>query len=188
MTRALPLRRLLPVATLLVAAVALAVCGSDSSSSDSTSTTRAAASSTTTGKNSAAVVVAKPAGDLGTILVDAEGRTVYTLTQDGEAVPCTDACLDAWPPVLVAAGEKTATGGPGVTGLGVAGIASGDQVTSDGLPLYTFAGDTAAGQTNGEGVSSFGGTWHVVKVTGAGASTTTPTTAKSSSSGSDYKY
>jgi len=28
--------------------------------------------------------------------------------------------------------------------------------------LYTFSGDTAAGQTQGEGIQSFGGTWHVV--------------------------
>jgi predicted lipoprotein with Yx(FWY)xxD motif len=123
------------------------------------------------------------------VLVDAKGRTVYTLTNGGKAVPCTGACLTAWPPVLLPSGEKTAAGGPGVQGLGVASEASGDQVTSDGLPLYTFAGDTAPGQTNGEGISNFGGTWHVVKVGGAAASaSTTPTTAKSSSSGGGYNY
>jgi predicted lipoprotein with Yx(FWY)xxD motif len=190
MTRSLPLRTLLPVATLLVAAVALSACGSDSSSSDSTTTTRAAASPSTSGKtaNSAAVIVAKPTGDLGTILVDAKGRTVYTLTKDGAAVACTGPCLQAWPPVVLPPDETTATGGPGVEGLGVVSEASGEQVTSGGLPLYTFAGDTAAGQATGEGISSFGGVWHVVKVGGgAASSSTTPTTAKSSSDGSGYK-
>jgi predicted lipoprotein with Yx(FWY)xxD motif len=185
MTRTLPLRRLLPVATLLVAAVALAACGSDSSSGDSGS---GSGSSSTTAAKAAAVILAKESPDLGMILVDTQGRTVYTLTNGGKAVACTGACLNAWPPVLLPSGEKTAAGGPGVKGLGVASGGSGDQVTSDDLPLYTFQGDTAPGMTKGENLSSFGGTWHVVKVGGAAASSsTTPSTAKSSSSGS-YNY
>jgi predicted lipoprotein with Yx(FWY)xxD motif len=183
MTRALPLRRLLPVATLLVAALALAACGSDSSSSDSGNSR----SSSTTAAKRAAVILARQNPDLGMILVDAQGRTVYTLTNGGKAVACTGACLNAWPPVTVPAGDTTATGGPGVTGLGV--TKSGDQVTSDGLPLYTFQGDSAPGMAKGENLSSFGGTWHVVKVSGAASSSTTPTTAASSSSrGSGYNY
>jgi predicted lipoprotein with Yx(FWY)xxD motif len=185
MTRALPFRRLLPVATLLVAALALAACGSDSSSSDSGGS---GSSSSTTAAKTAAVILAKQSPDLGMILVDAQGRTVYTLTNGGKAVACTGACLTAWPPVLVPSGDKSASGGPGVKGLGVASEASGDQVTSDGVPLYTFQGDTAPGMTKGENLSSFGGTWHVVKVGGAATSSTTPTTAKSSSSSSTYGY
>src|SRR3954453_13131086 len=185
MTRSLPPRRLLPVATLLVAALALAACGSDSSSSDSGS---GSGSSSTTAPKAAAVILAKESPDLGMILVDTQGRTVYTLTNGGKAVACTGASLNAWPPVLFPSGEKTAAGGPGVKGLGVASEESGDQVTRDDLPLYTFQGDTAPGMTKGENLSSFGGTWHVVKVTGAAASSsTTPSTAKSSSSGS-YNY
>src|SRR5262245_42938468 len=174
MTRALPFRRLLPVAATLVAVAALAACGSDSSSSDSTTTTKAASPSTAAKK--AAVIVTTTSPTLGRILVDAGGKTVYTLTKDGKAVACTGACLGVWPPVKLPAGETTATGGPGVTGLGV----SDDQVTADQLPLYTFAGDAAAGQTGGEGIESFGGVWHVVKVGGASSTgSTTPTTAKS---------
>jgi predicted lipoprotein with Yx(FWY)xxD motif len=190
MSRALRSRRLLPTAIVLVAVVALAACGSDDSSSDSPSTTRGAEPSTSSTKGGgAAVVVAADSRTLGTILVDAQGRTVYTLTKDGAAVECIDACLDAWPPVLLPSGETTATGGPGVTGLGVAGIAAGEQVTIGGLPLYTFVGDGAAGQTNGEGVESFGGVWRVVKVGGGSASgsATTSTTAKPSSS-DDTRY
>lgn len=186
MTRARSVRRLLSVSALLVAAVALAACGSDSSSSKSSDS--GSSSSSTTAAKAAAVILAKQSPDLGMILVDAQGRTVYTLTNGGKAVACTGACLNAWPPVLLPSGETTATGGPGVKGLGVASGDSGDQVTSDDLPLYTFQGDTAPGMTKGENLSSFGGTWHVVKVTGA-ASGTTPSTAKSSSStGSGYNY
>jgi predicted lipoprotein with Yx(FWY)xxD motif len=187
MTRALPLRRLLPVGTLLLAALALAACGSDSSSTKSSDS--GSSSSSTTAKKAAAVILAKQSPDLGMILVDAQGRTVYTLTNGGKAVACTGACLNAWPPVLLPSGETTAAGGPGVNGLGVASGDSGDQVTSDDLPLYTFQGDTAPGMTKGENLSSFGGTWHVVKVTGAASSGTTPSTATSSSStGSGYNY
>jgi predicted lipoprotein with Yx(FWY)xxD motif len=37
------------------------------------------------------------------------------------------------------------------------------QLTLRGLPLYRFAGDSAAGEANGEGIKSFGGTWHAVR-------------------------
>jgi predicted lipoprotein with Yx(FWY)xxD motif len=187
MIRSLPPRRLLIVATLPVAALALAACGSGSSSSDKGSS--GPTSSSTSAAKTAAVVLAKQNPDLGSILVDAQGHTVYTLTNGGKAVSCTGACLREWPPVLLPSGEKTASGGPGVMGLGVAAMASGEQATSNGLPLYTFTGDTAAGMANGNGLSDFGGTWHVVKVSGGAApSSTTPTTAKSSSSGGGYNY
>jgi hypothetical protein len=45
------------------------------------------------------------------------------------------------------------------------------QVTAAGLVLYRFSGDSKAGQANGEGISSFGGTWHAVKESGTGSST-----------------
>ena len=165
-------RRLLPVAIAAAAVLALAACGSDdSSSSDTTSTTRAASSSS----KPATLAVVKTADNatLGRILVDAEGRTVYTLTKDGAAVDCTGGCLGAWPPVLLPSGTTEATGGPGVSKLTVVTTDAGEQVASDGLPLYTFAGDAAAGDAKGEGIESFGGVWKVVKVGGTASSSTT---------------
>ncbi len=41
------------------------------------------------------------------------------------------------------------------------------QVTYAGHPLYRYAGDTAAGQTNGQGSNGFGARWHVVSPSGA---------------------
>ncbi len=78
-------------------------------------------------------------------------------------------------------GTSTATGGSGVSGLTVVTITGGKQVADKGLPLYTFAQDTAAGDTKGEGLSGFGGTWHVVKLGAPAAASSTTTTAPYSS-------
>jgi predicted lipoprotein with Yx(FWY)xxD motif len=135
-------------------------------------------------KQSKPTITAAKVTGVGTILVDSKGRTVYTLTNAGQAVPCSAECLGVWPAVLVKAGSKP-KGGRGVTKLGV--MSGGNQVTQNGLPLYRFAGDSKAGQANGEGISSFGGVWHVVKTSG-GTSSPTPTTAKKSSSSGGYGY
>jgi len=87
---------------------------------------------------------------------------VYTLTNNGQQVPCTDARLSVWPAVLLPAGAPTASGKNVSTTM----TAAGQQVTIDGAPVYTFQGDASAGSTNGEGITSFGGTWHVVKAGG----------------------
>ena len=52
------------------------------------------------------------------------------------------------------------------------------QVTFDGMPLYTYAGDRAQGQANGQGLRSFGGTWHVLSPSSASASTPTKPVAE----------
>ena len=178
--RSVTVRRLMTPVLALAAAVLLAACGS---SSDSTSTDK---TTTTTAANAAGptkTVVVKTADDpsLGTILVDADGKTLYTLTNGTVAVACTGGCLTAWPPALLPAGTTTATGSAGVTKLGTTPSGTDLQVTHDGLPLYRFAADTAAGDANGDGISSFGGTWHVVKISGAASDNSTSTTKKSSS-------
>jgi predicted lipoprotein with Yx(FWY)xxD motif len=119
---------------------------------------------------------------IGTVLVDAKGRTLYTLTNAGQTVACTGGCTSIWPPLLVPAGS-TPKGAKGVTGLSL--VPGGQQVAAGGMPLYRFSGDTKAGQANGEGISSFGGVWHVVKVAGSASSTGS---SKPSSGGSGYGY
>ncbi len=56
------------------------------------------------------------------------------------------------------------------------------QVTYAGHPLYYFAGDSAAGQTNGQGVDGFGALWWLVAPSGQKI-TTTASSAPSSSNG-----
>jgi predicted lipoprotein with Yx(FWY)xxD motif len=158
------------------AVIALAACGGSSNSSSSKSTTTKKSTGTATG--GAAVVKTASSSTLGTIVVDSTGKTVYTLTNGSQQVPCSGACLQVWPPVSLPAGVTKATG------TGVKNVAAtGTQVTVNGAPVYTFSGDSAAGTTNGEGITSFGGTWHVVKVGGSSGGASTSTTAKSGGSG-----
>ena len=57
------------------------------------------------------------------------------------------------------------------------------QVTYAGHPLYTFAGDTKAGQTTGEGLTNFGASWDVVSASGRAVE---PTTSDSGGTGNGY--
>jgi predicted lipoprotein with Yx(FWY)xxD motif len=176
------MRRFMALMCVPAIIVGLAACGSSSSSkSAKTSSTTASTSSTSAGSATPVVKTATSA-TLGKIVVDASGKTVYTLTNNGQPVACTGQCLTIWPAVLLPSGTTKATGGDGVTGLGATAAAGGTQVTVDGKPVYTFSVDTSAGDTKGDGLNSFGGTWHAVKVSGSSsATTTTPTTTGSSS-------
>jgi predicted lipoprotein with Yx(FWY)xxD motif len=126
---------------------------------------------------SAALVQVANNPTLGTILVNSQGMTLYTLSTEADGtIHCTGACLTAWPPLLLPAGATAPTIGPGVVG-NVGTIARPDgtkQVTYNGVPVYTFIGDKAAGDITGQGVVAFGGTWFVVKVTAAPSATATP--------------
>jgi predicted lipoprotein with Yx(FWY)xxD motif len=105
---------------------------------------------------------------LGVILVDGGGRTVYEFANDTNGTSaCTGACAANWPPV--AAPSPLPASLPGVTGqLGVTSRQDGSQqLTIAGHPLYTFAGDTAPGQTNGKGKILDGGLWTVASAAGA---------------------
>lgn len=136
------------------ASVMFAACSSSPSSPSS--------SSSTTSSSSAPVVTTAKNPTLGTILVDSSGRTLYTLTSNGEPIPCSATCTHIWPPLLVPAGSNKLTGGNGVTGLGKS--TSGTVVEYQGFPLFRYSGDTSPGQTNGNGISSYGGVWYVIKV------------------------
>lgn len=106
--------------------------------------------------------------DLGTFITAADGRTAYFFSVD--AAPgisqCAGDCLAAWPPVTVSADGGGVLAGADVPGvLGVITATDGSpQVTYDGRPLYYFAGDQAAGDTNGQDV---GGVWFVARTDGS---------------------
>lgn len=99
--------------------------------------------------------------DLGEIVVDANGMSVYYFTKDtadSGVSACTDDCLVAWPPVLSATETPEVEG---VTGeVGTIETPEGElQMTINGMPIYYFNKDLAAGDVNGQGV---GDVWYVV--------------------------
>lgn len=104
----------------------------------------------------------------GNVVVGPHGRTLYMLTADGtNHSTCYSSCAHNWPP-LITTGRPHAGSGLSATLVGTALRANGTrQVTYKGHPLYYFSGDTAAGQTNGEGLFAFGGYWYVVNASGA---------------------
>ena len=119
------------------------------------------------------------------IVVNLRGRAVYDLSGDSRRHPeCTKAkgCFQFWPPVTVSSPKKLSKA-PGVLGrLRVWHRDGFFQVTLAGHPLYTFAGDSRRHVATGEGLRSFGGTWHVIRALGAsspGAATTSTSTSTS---------
>ena len=103
---------------------------------------------------------------LGEIIVDAEGMTLYAFTPDtaGEST-CYDDCATQWPPLVVTDAAALSAG----TGLDDSKLTTVDrtdgtkQVKYGDWPLYYFAGDSAAGDTNGQGL---GTKWYVVDAAG----------------------
>jgi predicted lipoprotein with Yx(FWY)xxD motif len=112
------------------------------------------------------------------IVVNSRGRAVYDLTGDSKTHPeCTKAkgCFQVWPPLTVSS-AKNLSKAPGINGkLGVWHRNGFLQVTLGGHPLYRFAPDSQKDAANGEGIHSFGGTWHVIKAAVSGSSTSTMT-------------
>jgi len=99
------------------------------------------------------------------VLTNISGRTLYWFAPDTPSKSaCYGTCAAYWPPVI---GNPAA--GPGVTLSKIATIARTDgtiQVTYAGHPLYTYIGDTAPGQANGNDINLNGGFWHEVPAAG----------------------
>ena len=124
------------------------------------------AQSTPTAHSAAAVKVkVGSTKKLGRFLVDQSGRTLYLFEKDknGKSA-CYGQCAAGWPPLV-----GTPSPGSGVTASKLATTKRRDgktQVTYNGHPLYRYAGDSSAGQTNGEGSKAFGASWYVVAPSG----------------------
>jgi predicted lipoprotein with Yx(FWY)xxD motif len=123
-----------------------------------------------------------------TVLVSSQGRTLYALSPETtKHLLCTSSsCLKFWPPLTVASRDTSLKAGMGVKGrLGILRRRNGAlQITYAGMPLYRFAGDRAKGEANGEGLHSFGGTWHVLATSHtAGTTPTTPAPATTPATG-----
>ena len=113
------------------------------------------------------VVAVAKGSDLGPILVDSKGFTLYDFHKDkGGTSACYGACAATWPP-LTAEGAPKATSGAQASQLGTTKRKDGTvQVTYAGWPLYTYAADSKPGDTNGQDVSSFGAQWYALQPSG----------------------
>jgi predicted lipoprotein with Yx(FWY)xxD motif len=154
------MRKTFVTAALLAAlALALAACGGND---DQGSGTAATAAPTTAAQAAGGTTVAVATSKLGDILVDADGRTLYAFTKDkGDQSACSGQCASNWPALT---GPATAGTGAQAALLSTAMQTNGSaQVTYGGKPLYYFAGDAKAGDTNGQGV---GGVWFAVTADG----------------------
>jgi predicted lipoprotein with Yx(FWY)xxD motif len=116
-----------------------------------------------------ATVNVSETADFGPVLVGDEGFSLYMFEADtpgSGASTCYDECAAAWPPLIVE-GEPNAGEGVDETLFGTITRDDGTmQVTYNGWPLYFYAGDTAPGDTAGQGVDGFGGLWYLVSPSG----------------------
>jgi predicted lipoprotein with Yx(FWY)xxD motif len=105
--------------------------------------------------------------DLGTILVDSKGFTLYDFHKDkGTKSTCYGACAGTWPP-LTTSGAARAMGGAEKSKLGTTERSDGTmQVTYAGHPLYTYAADRKPGEANGNDIDSFGAEWYALQPSG----------------------
>jgi predicted lipoprotein with Yx(FWY)xxD motif len=165
---------------LAAAAALLAACGSNGKPAAS-ATSHPAASSAAPGNAAATADAIKTMStSKGTVLANASGLTLYWFAKDTSTQSnCAGSCLTYWPPVM---GKAIAAPGTSLPhGFGTITLANGQtQVTYDGHPLYTYKGDTAAGQIAGNGLNASGGLWWAITPSGAELSAS----SSSSSSGS----
>jgi predicted lipoprotein with Yx(FWY)xxD motif len=168
-----PALQLLYGSLALGAVAAAAACGSTSSGTAASSGTSQPAGTSSPAPSSPAVTVsAKSVAGVGTVLVNGEGQTLYMLTSEkGGKITCTDdnGCTKVWPDNELPKGVTSATAGSGIQAslLGTVKNSAGElYATYNGWPLYTYSGDGAPGQANGEGLTGFGGTWYVLSTSG----------------------
>jgi predicted lipoprotein with Yx(FWY)xxD motif len=187
----------------LVAAVALAGlivagCGSSDSSSSTTAATAATTTAASTGGGGVATIDVADNPDLGKILTDADGNTVYLFEKDENGMSnCSGGCAAEWPPVTTSGSPKAGSGADDSL-LGTVKRDDGsEQVTYDNHPLYTYSGDSNPGDTNGNGLELYGAEWYAMTPDGSNAepaggdessstgedSTSTDSTSNDSSSG-----
>ena len=127
------------------------------------------------------------------IAVNSQGRTLYALSgETASHLKCkSKECLKVWPPLTVPSRKTKLKAGSGLKGhLGILRRSNGTlQVTLRGLPVYRFSGDSSKGETNGQGIESFGGTWSAVPAsTEASSPAPAPEPAPTMPSNPPYGY
>ena len=154
------------IAVALLAALGLVAAGCGGSSASSAPKGGVAGVQHSTG--SVAVKTRKIKG-LGVVLIKPNGRTLYVFMKDAHRhVTCTGSCASFWPPLKWKSSAKPKAGGAAKSSLlGTDKNPSGGKVvTYNHWPLYTFSGDSAAGQAKGWNENLNGGKWYVISPAG----------------------
>ena len=174
------MRKILGAAGLAAVALALSACGSSASSSSSTPAAGGSSAAASGGGTTVNMTTINGTA----VLTNSSGKTLYWFAPDTSTTSkCSGSCATYWPPVT---GPVTA--GSGVTGT-LSTITRPDgtmQATYDGHPLYTYVGDTAAGQAKGNGLNLSGGLWYEMTVSGAKPAASTA--GSTSGGGGGYGY
>ena len=150
------------VVSAVASAVLLSACGGTTGYGQGANTASQAISSAPPVRPSAAPnadavgISTRAIPGIGTVLVDSQGLTLYRLTTDtATKTTCTGSCAQLWPPLLTTSGTPASP--PGLSGRfgTLMRPDAGSQITFDGMPLYTYAGDAQPGQANGQGIEGF---------------------------------
>jgi predicted lipoprotein with Yx(FWY)xxD motif len=157
-------RKTLLLAGFAAITLTLAACSNSSTSTPPAGGGTSTSSSGGGAGGGASTVTTMQDPTYGTILTDGQGNTLYLFeTDQGTKTSCTTGCSSTWP-ALTVTGQPTAGAGVDASKLGSAKQDDGStQVTYNGHLVYRYSGDTAPGQTNGEGI---GGVWFVVSGSG----------------------
>jgi predicted lipoprotein with Yx(FWY)xxD motif len=155
----------------LIAASLLGACSSSATSTTSGSPSASSASTSASSHAPSYEVTTRTVGNLGTVLANGQGYTLYLFAPDNQSghSTCTGACATAWPPLVLPKGVTVAMAGTGArfSLLGTTTRADGTvQVTYNKWPLYRYAIDTSPGQANGQGIYNLGGYWYVLDANG----------------------
>ena len=146
-----------------LALAGLAGCSTTSGGTGYGAATSPSASASAPAATSAALATAST--KLGTVVVDGNGKTVYVFDKDSVGATssaCTGGCASTWPAVETTSAMPDVTGITGKIGT-ITGTEGKLQVTLNGLPLYTYSADSAAGDVRGQGV---GGIWWAIGADG----------------------
>jgi predicted lipoprotein with Yx(FWY)xxD motif len=152
------MKKTVPLAALAAATTALAIFAA-----------AASGQATASHKKKTVVISTRKLPKLGTVLVDAKGRTLYMFVPDKrKKVTCVRTCAAVWPPVRLAKGAKPVAKGKAKASLlgSDRNPAGGRVVTYNRWPLYTYVADRAPGQATGQALNLNGGLWYVLAPSG----------------------
>ena len=105
---------------------------------------------------------------LGKLIVDSKGHTLYLYAPDKKGKSsCYGECATFWPPLIKTSGNLAGSGVKASLITTTKRTNGQIQLVYNGHPLYRFAKDTKAGETNGQGLNAAGGLWWVLSPSGA---------------------